>query len=258
MRTNTLKEKLRRGEPAVGAFCNIPSPAIAELLGLLGLDFIIVDCEHSAITPETAEHMYRAAETRGLSTVTRIGENTQQVIQKYLEAGTQGVQIPLVNTVAEARRVVDAVKYPPLGKRGLAGSRPSDFGLTNMAAYVEQANRETLVCVQIETQEAVDNFPEVVKLPHIDVCFFGPSDLSAALGLPGQTRHPEVLAIIERLGRLTIEAGKVAGTIARDREDYARWREQGFLYLCTGVSGFLARGVQEYLKDVREVEAARG
>ncbi len=252
MRPNALKEKLRRGQPAIGAFCPIPSPDAAEIMGILGMDFIIVDCEHGPMTPETATHMFRAAESRGLSTMTRVGENSQQVIQKYLDAGTQGIQIPLVNTVEQARQVVDAARYPPLGKRGLAGNRPSDYGLADLTDYVRRSNEETIVCVQIETQEAVTNMPAILEMPEIDIVFFGPTDFSTALGVPGQTRHPEVIALIERLGRQVIQSGKVAGTLARDATELKRWKQQGFLYLCTGVPALLARGIREHLADARE------
>lgn len=259
MRKNIMKEKLKAGEPVVGVFNNIQVPTAVEILGLLGMDFVIVDAEHTSVTPETAENLYRAAELRGLSTVTRIGENSQQVIQKFLDAGSQGVLIPLVNTRSDAQRVVDSVKYPPIGKRGLAGSRAAQWGLAgDTAEYVRAANEETLVAVQVETTEAVQNFKDIVSLPHIDVIFFGPADISSSMGFPGQTRHPQVLALIERLGKETLAAGKAAGTIARDVNDYRYWRERGFQWLCTGTSALLARGIQGFLGEIRQYEKGRG
>ena len=130
MRKNEMKAKLKAGEPVIGVFHNIQVPSAVEILGLVGLDFVIIDAEHTSVTPETAENLYRAAELRGMSTTTRIGENTQQVIQKFLDAGSQGVVIPMVNTREDAQRVVDASKYPPIGKRGLAGSRSANWNIT--------------------------------------------------------------------------------------------------------------------------------
>ena len=250
MRKNRMKERLKAGEVVVGAFNTLHAPAVLEILGLVGLDFVIVDAEHSPVTPETAENLYRAAELRDLSLVTRIGENSQQVIQKFLDAGSPGVLIPLVNTRGEAQSVVDAVKYPPVGKRGLAGTRSAEWGLTSsMADYVKEANQETLVAVQVETLESVKNFDEIASLDHIDVIFFGPSDISSSLGYPGELRHPEVLSLIERLGKETVKAGKAAGTIARDGSECKYWKDRGFQWLCTGVSGFLTQGTRSYLKD---------
>lgn len=258
MQKNLMKEKLKRGEVVIGAFSNIHAPAAIEILGLVGLDFVIIDAEHTSVTPETAENLYRAAELHGVTPVTRIGENTQQVIQKFLESGSQGVLIPLVNTREEAQRVVNAVKYPPIGKRGLAGSRAADWGMFKggMAEYVRYANEQTWIAVQVETMDAVKNFDSIASLEHIDCIFFGPSDLSANLGYPGQTRHPEVVAIIDALGKKTIEAGKVAGTIVRDLEDYKYWVDRGFQWACTGVSSFLAQGARSYIEPLRKYKTS--
>ncbi len=258
MRENVLKRKLKAGEPVVGVFNDVQSPSVVEVLGLLGLDFAIMDAEHSTLMPDVAENLYRAAELRGLSTVTRIGENAPQVIQKFIDAGSQGVLIPMVNTVEEAERVIAAVKYPPIGKRGLAGPRAADYGLGDPTAdYVRLANEETLIALQIETTEAVENFEEIVALEHVDVLFFGPSDLSSSLGYPGQTRHPEVLELIERLTAQTVAMGKAAGTITRDVDDYAYWRERGVQWMASGTNPMLSRGVRGFLDDIRAHEESR-
>ena len=257
MRKNLMKQKLRRGEVCVGAFSNLHHAAVVELMGLVGLDFIILEGEHSSLTPEMAEHLYRAAELREITAVTRIGENSQQVIQKFLDSGCPGVLIPLVNTGEEAQRVVDSVKYPPVGKRGLAGSRATEYGLVQggMVEHVRTSNEETFIAVQVETPQAVDNFEEILSVDHVDCIFFGPGDLSSNLGIHGQTRHPEVLSIIEGLGRRTVEAGKVAGTIVRDLEDYKRWVDLGFQWVCSAVSQFLVEGARSYLEPLRNYKA---
>jgi 4-hydroxy-2-oxoheptanedioate aldolase len=252
-RQNSMKQRLRKGETLVGAFSTLHLPALVELLGLLGMDFVIVDGEHSGLTAETAEELYRAAELRRISCVTRIGENHPQVIQKFLDSGALSVMIPLVNTPEDARRAVDAVKYPPIGKRGLAASRASDWGLLpgGLAEHVKTSNQETFIAIQVETQQAVERFPEILAIEHVDLIFFGPSDLSSTLGLPGQTTHPEVLSRIERLGQQARAAGKATGTIARTAEEYHYWRERGFQWLCTGVNNLFASGVHHYLKGIK-------
>jgi 4-hydroxy-2-oxoheptanedioate aldolase len=254
IRTNALRERLRRGETLAGAFVNVFAPELIELCGLSGLDFVILDGEHAALTPETAAQLYRAAEVHKLPCVTRIGVNHPQVIQQYLESGALSVLIPLVNTPEDARRAVDAVKYPPLGKRGLAPSRVSDWGLLpgGLSEHVERSNRETLVAVQIETQEAVGNFERIMTVEGVDVVFFGPSDLSASLGLAGQPDHPRVVSLIEELSRSALQAGKVVGTIARTREEVRFWRDRGFRWLCTGITQLLTRGIEGYLEGFRE------
>ncbi|MFQ5860289.1 MAG: HpcH/HpaI aldolase/citrate lyase family protein [Dehalococcoidia bacterium] len=258
MRNNPLKEKLGRGEAVIGAFGNILSPTVVEILGLVGLDFLTLDAEHTAMSPETCEELCRAAELRGVTAVTRVGENSQQVIQKFLDAGSMGVFVPIINTRKEAQRVVDAVKYPPAGKRGLAGTRAAEWGLTApLGEYVQTANRETLVGIQVETREGFENFPEILSVEGIDVILFGPTDISAALGMPGKLNDPAVRELIERLGQETIAAGKHAGTLTRTAEEAIYWRERGFQWLATGVTTLLISGAQRFLQGIREHQASR-
>lgn len=251
---NALREKLRQGKPAIGAFFSNVSANVAEMLGVMGLDFIIVDCEHSPMTPESAEGIYRASQLYGMTAITRIGENSQQHILKYLDAGSEGVQVPLVNTAQDAQNVVAAVKYPPAGKRGMAGPRLAAYGRIPLGEFSRQWNEEGLICIQIETQEAITNFAEINAVPGVDIVFFGPTDLSMSLGHPGETSHPEVVSVIERLGKQVIDSGKVAGTIVGNVEQYRRFRGQGFLYCATGVTGFLARGAREHMAELAEYE----
>jgi 4-hydroxy-2-oxoheptanedioate aldolase len=255
VRKNPVKAKLKRGEPVIGILNNIQHPVVIEVLALAGIDFVILDGEHTTLSPETAEHMYRACELRGIIPITRIGENTQQVIQKFMDAGSMGVFMPLINNKEEAARVVASVKYPPIGRRGLAGSRAADFGMgMPLGDYVRMANEETLITIQIETRDSFKNFSEIISLEQVDAVFFGPNDISTSLGYPGQARHPEVLELIERLGKEAIAAGKAAATISRNIEDYKYWRERGFLWFSTGPSQLLARGTEEYLAEIADYE----
>lgn len=252
---NLAKDKLRGGQPIVGAFCNIPSPAATEILGLLGFDFVIVDGEHGIPDLETCEHMFRAAEVANITPLVRIAINQQQNILRYLDAGAMGVMIPMVNSGAEARAVVNAVKYPPTGTRGLAGVRAAAYGITKpLGEYVQWANQETMVIVQIETKQALQNAGEIAAVDGVDVVFMGPTDLSSSLGMPGQGTHPEVLAVIEKAGKQAQAAGRAAGTIARDPAAYLHWRKLGFQYLCTGVTNFMVVGAKAYLEGCRQQE----
>ena len=255
MRENSLLKKLQEGRGVAGAFCSIPSPSVVEILGLAGMDFVIVDSEHSPILPLDAENMYRAAELTGIVPITRIGENSQQVIQKFLDAGTMGIQIPLVDTGEDAKKVVDAARYPPKGKRGLAGSRAASYGLAEpMDQYVETANKQIIVIVQVETVLALENIEEISGVEGVDIVFMGPGDLSSSFGIHGQTRHPDVLKRIEEAGNVVQKAGKIAGTLGRDIEEYAYWRDRGFQYLCTKTPGLLGGATRNYLTPFRDYE----
>lgn len=249
MRENSFKKRLRNGEILLGAFSTIHNPAIVEIMALKGMDFVILDGEHSSLSPELAESQYRAAELRDIGCVTRISEINQQHFQKYLDSGANSVLVPLVNSKADAQVVVDAVKYPPAGKRGLAASRASDWGFAEggISEHAASANEETFIAVQIETLQAAEQLEEIASLDEIDMLFFGPSDLSSALGIAGQTMHPEVITLIEELSERAKAAGKMTGTIARDGEQIKHWRDRGFQFLCTGVNNLLASGIDAYL-----------
>ncbi|MEX2431200.1 MAG: aldolase/citrate lyase family protein [Dehalococcoidia bacterium] len=255
---NCLRPKLGEGRPVVGCFVNVESPAIVEILGLCGVEFVVVDAEHNPILAHDSINYYRAAESAGIPAITRIGENSQQVIAKYMDVGCAGVMMPMVNSAEDAKRVVDAVKYPPMGTRGLAGVRAAGYGLDGpLAAHVEQANENSTVVVQIETMQAVERADEIIATEGVDVVFLGPTDLSVALGVHGQTRHPKVLETIEALTKKINAAGKMAGTIARDAQDYAYWRDRGMGFFLTGASNLLAAGAKEYVESIKAVEEGR-
>lgn len=253
MRKNLTKEKIRQGKIAFGVFVPLWSPSIVEIMGYLGFDYVIIDAEHSPVTPESCEHMVRAADCVNVTPIVRIAVNVRQNILRYLDTGALGVLMPQINTAAEAAEVVQAVKYPPVGKRGLASMRADSFGLTaTLGEYVEVANRETLVITQVETVEAVANIKEIVHVPGVDMIFIGPNDLSSAMGYPGQKKHPEVQRTIEYLVKEIHGAGKAAGTVAYDLETLNLCKERGFEFITYNVIPMLKRAGEEYLKFARE------
>ncbi|MFC2016351.1 HpcH/HpaI aldolase/citrate lyase family protein [Chloroflexota bacterium] len=253
MRKNQAKEKLINGGTIYGVFCNFYSPMIVELIGHIGFDFVLVDAEHGPAEVESCEHMVRAAESAGIPIFIRVAMNIRQNILRYLDIGAQGVQLPMVNTRTEAEAVVQAVKYPPQGRRGLAAMRAADYGLKmSLKDYARMANQEILVVVQIETVEAMNNLDELLTVEGIDVFFIGPTDLSTSMGYVGQANHPEVQATIERLVREIHAAGKVAGTVAYDNEALTKAKERGFQYVVHNVIPMMAKSGREYLVLARD------
>lgn len=250
MRKNTLKQKLNDGRPTVGAFVNWPSPAMVETLGWMGMDFVIIDCEHGPMDYETTEHMIRAADLSGITPVIRIGMNMQQHIQRYMDAGAQGVLIPLVNSRDDAQRVVDSVKYPPIGKRGAFAGRSAFFGQTDQAAYFKEANDETFVALQIETPQALENQDEIINTEHADLIFLGPGDLSLNLGHAGQPAHPEVVQLITDLTKKVRDAGKHAGTISADGQAAKQWWDAGINWHVTSTNRLFIAGARGYFDDM--------
>lgn len=252
MRKNVVKGKIKAGEPALGAFVNFYSPAVVEVCGYAGLDFVIVDAEHGPMCPQSVEEMIRAANVVSITPIVRIAENTQQNILRYLDAGALGVQMPMINTRADAELAVRSVKYYPQGRRGLAGMRAAAYGLAySLGEYVQQANQETMVVTHVETMEAVENLPQVLEVEGIDVVFIGPTDLSQAMGYPGRPQEPAVQEMIDRLIRQILASGKAVGTIVRDGEQARRLIDRGVLYLANTGVNLLASSIRQFCQAAR-------
>lgn len=251
-RVNEVKAKLNSGEAVVGSFCNLPSAEAVELLGWAGFDFVIIDAEHGPQSPEMVAHMVRGAEASGTTPLVRVATNEPQNILRYLDTGAQGLQVPMVNGPTDAQRAVAAALYPPHGRRGLAGVRAAGFGLReSVADYAASANDEMLVIVQIETMEALVNRDAILGVPGIDVVFFGATDLSSSMGIPGQTRDERVVNAIAEAGKAVMDAGLVAGTIVGTAEQAVEWQERGFRYIATNFASLAGRAMQAFVEGAK-------
>jgi 2-keto-3-deoxy-L-rhamnonate aldolase RhmA len=247
MKPNKMKAKIQTGQPALGVSVMFPSPQIVEMIGALGFDWVLLDCEHGAIGVESIELLVMAAEASGITPIVRPPSKNAVDILRVLDRGALGVQVPHVNTADDARAVIEAVKYHPLGKRGLAAStRPANYGLGLTAAeYVAQVNRETLICVQLETGEALSNINEILKVEGIDVFFVGPSDLAQSMGFPGRTDAPIVQEMIRATLNAIVAAGKAAGSTGPD-DAIADYLKRGCRYVYTHVPRLLAAGAAAF------------
>ena len=248
---NNMKAKIKAGEPVFGISIMFPSPHLVEIIGLLGFDWVLIDCEHGSMTAESVEMLALAAERHGMAPIVRPEVNRPDLITKYLDRGCMGVQIPHVITRADAEAAVRAVKFAPEGMRGLArGTRAGDYGLLGDGPEMVKAlNDETLVCVQIEDREALGNLDEILEAEGVDVFFVGPSDLSQSLGHPGDRDHPEVKAAIEQAFQQIHAAGKASGTPG-EAAAAAEHVKQGILYHYTHSQNLIASSGRAYLKAV--------
>lgn len=248
---NPMKQKLLAGEPAFGVSVMFPSPHIVDIVGRLGFDWVLIDCEHGSIGIESVELMVMAAETAGVTPIARPSVNTYEAIGQLMDRGVMGVQAPHVNTADDARRAVEAVKYHPLGERGLAaGVRSASYGYgMSMSEYAEHANNETLVCVQLEEAEAVRNVNEIVQVPGVDVFFVGPSDLSQSLGYPGRPDAPEVRHAMDTVFATIAATGKISGS-AGNTQAIERYLDQDVTYLYTHLTTLLSTSAETFFNEV--------
>jgi len=252
MKRNRMKEKLRAGEPVYGVSVMIPSPQIVEMIGAAGFDWVLLDCEHGTLTLESVELMAMAAEACGITAIARPATRAPEHILQVLDRGVMGVQVPHVNTAEDARQVVAAVKYHPLGNRGLAaGTRAAVYDSHGtLADYVKAANEATLIAVQIEEQAALDHVDELLTVADIDVFFVGPSDLSQSMGHPGNPKAPAVAAAIDGAFRKMVAAGRTPGTPAT-AENVRELQGKGVRYLYTHLPRLLAGSAKAYLAAAR-------
>ena len=203
MRTNQVKEKLKRGEPALGAWLSLPNVPSARIMARLGFDWLVVDMEHSAQNATLmADMVATIADAGTCAPMVRIPTNSVEWFKWALDAGAWGVVVPMVNTRAEAQQAVDLAKYPPRGNRSIGGAfGPYGFGITDWPSYARTANDEIIVTVQIESAAALQNLDDILSVPGIDVAFVGPNDLHAQIGLTPSSdgAEPEFMDALERI-----------------------------------------------------------
>ena len=248
MKKNRMKEKLRAGEPVYGVSVMIPSPQIVEMVGAFGFDWVLLDCEHGTLTLESVELMAMAAEACGVTAIARPTTRSPEHILQVLDRGVMGVQVPHVNSARDAREVIAAVKYHPLGNRGLAaGTRAAVYDAHGtLADYVRAANEATLIAVQLEEQAAIDNIDELLAVDGIDVFFIGPSDLSQSMGHPGNPKAPAVARAIDESFRKMVAARRTPGTPAV-AESVREVLDKGVRYIYTHLPRLLASSAKAYL-----------
>ncbi len=253
VRTNTLKAKLAGGEVVYGPFMNCSYGAFIEVVGLAGFDFAIIDSEHGPLSMETAEDLCRAGQGAGLAPIVRVRANEPSLIQRALDIGSAGVQVPQIETRADAEAVVRSAKYAPLGARGLSYyTRAGNYVLGGTEGVTDALNREQIVIVHVEGVRGLENLDEILEVEGIDVVFLGPYDLSQSFGIPGQVNDPRVIRGMEEATAKIRAAHKWAGTFAADAPTAARWVDAGVQYISLGVDvGIFGAACQALLAQVK-------
>jgi 4-hydroxy-2-oxoheptanedioate aldolase len=243
--TNSLKDKLAAGHRTTIVAPYATSAGLVELLGHYGFDGVFLDCEHGPAGWEEVEHMVRAAEVAGYSSVVRVQANDAATITRALDRGAGGIQVPHINTAADAAAVVQHAKYAPIGHRGWSGWRGA-YGV-DPTDYARQANASTLVAVMLEEVEALENLREILEVDHVDVFFVAPGDLAQSMGLPGQTSHPTVQRAIDDALRQINSAGRVSGTLTSPGT-LDHYMDLGVLFLYVGLQSLLEPASRDFVR----------
>lgn len=202
----TLKQKLANRERVFGGWVSYREPAIAETFANAGLDFIAIDMEHTTITTDEANRIITGVQSEGVVCLPRPVSHNNDYIKPMLDAGADGMIIPMVNTRAEAEEQVRLQKFPPLGQRSFGVNRAHGYGF-EFKPYINTWNDSGIFVIQVESITAVKNIEELVKVTELDAVMVGPYDISGSLGVPGETNHPKVREAAKRVVEVCAEAG---------------------------------------------------
>lgn len=243
-----LRKKLAQKEPAFGLWVTSEAPAVTEVAGLLGIDWICIDMEHGYLDYRAIAGHLMAARGTDMTVLVRPPSHALEATKRALDLGAHGVILPLVNEAKEIRAAHDHFYYPPVGRRGIGGERSVKWGL-DLQDYVRRANDELLFIPMIETQQAYDNLDEILAADRVEAVFLGPGDLSASRGAVGAWEGPGVaemnLAIVSRAAARQIRAG----VVARDTAEALQRVQEGFGMVSLGSDiGLMIREAQSMLK----------
>ena len=250
MRTNTTKAKLAEGKVVYGAIVSRFAPDVVEIFGAINFDFVMIDCEHGPMNLDQVEHMVRAAESFGITPISRIPNHEESTILRFLDRGVQGVIVPHINTREDAESVAQSARYYPDGRRGMAGSgRAHDYGMGG-ADSTGWVNSQVLVIPMCEETEAVGNLDDILSVPGVDIVHVAASDLGQSMGNPGREKVRGLMSqVIPRIR----SAGKgcgAGGNSPADAAGVAEFINLGANFITVSSQGLLRLAGQDFLKRV--------
>ena len=252
---NTLKQKLENGQRPIGIFFDTASEYLMECTGRTGIDFVIIDNEHSPIEAETSARLIRAAENAGVTPLCRVREISRPAILKLLDVGAQGLIIPNVHSVQQVKDIISYARYYPIGQRGFCPSRKDGWGFDGLGSVPETMrhfNGETLLFPQCETAEALDIIEDICAVDGVDGIFVGPFDLSISMGMPGQFDAPEFQAAITRIVAACRAAGKYCMFFTGTADGVVDGFRRGFDAMAYSLDAALfIQGVKRDVEDIR-------
>jgi 2-keto-3-deoxy-L-rhamnonate aldolase RhmA len=250
IRPNRVKEKLAAGQTVLSV-SGLESPNLIDLMGPVGLDAVWIEAEHGPVDFGHIPDLTRACDLWGITSVVRVNEVGYGPIYRTLDLGAQGICVPHIDTADDARRFVEAAKFPPIGRRGMFTSRQA-HGVDD---YLQIANDHTLVIALIEDVRAIQNLDEILEVDHIDVFFVAPSDLAASMGFIGQVSHPKVQETLETTLKRIMGAGRTAGTTLFGNQNGEHYAAMGVRFLAASAQPWIAAGVTGLKQRIAEAVA---
>ena len=247
-----LKQRLKNGETLNGCWLNLGSALTAEIVGLSGFDWVLIDLEHGSGTEKEVIQQLQALENSPTAAIVRVESSDAARISRVMDMGAEGVMCPKINNATEAKKVINGLHYPPFGNRGVAKMvRATAFGL-DFQKYYDQAKENILGVIQIETLDALNNLDEIAALEGVDVLFIGPADLSMEMGIFGQFDNPIFLEAVDKIVNVATKAGKVTGILFFNPDDYKKYHNMGIKFIACGADAtFVAEGARNMAKKLK-------
>lgn len=238
---NKTKAILKNGGIAMGHFVlEFATPGIGQMLANAGCDFAIFDMEHSSLTQENIRWSILSAKAAGVTPLVRVPYTEYFFMSRALDAGAEGVMVPRVETRDQTLKIVDSMKYPPEGNRGVAfGIAHDDYKGGDMGALAKRENKETLVIVQTETAKSVENVDEILSVEGVDVAWIGQADMTTSLGIPGKYDHPAFLKAFDRILNACEKYGVALGFLPLSVEEAYRMVDKGVRCIAYSADIFL-------------------
>jgi 2-dehydro-3-deoxyglucarate aldolase/4-hydroxy-2-oxoheptanedioate aldolase len=253
MRENRVKSALKAGQTVIGVGLTIAAnPNVVRVMANAGYDFLFIDLEHTLISPENLTVLVQMARACGISPIARVQDTEYHLIANILDSGADGVIVPRVETRTQAERIIAASKFPPLGVRGCGTSAPLDYRPEPWQQALPWLNEQSLVAVQVESTQSIENLPDILQVAGVDLVVIGPMDLSISLGVPGEFTHPKLVEAMERVLAIGQAHQVPVGTVMGNPEILKPWWEKGMRFFSCGSDvGFLMSGA------ARDVQAMR-
>lgn len=228
-----IKQRLAAGESLLGTMTNILShPDLPKIFQASGLDFFIVDCEHGCYEYGDVAAMISVAKEVGIAAIVRVPGPLREPVLRFMEMGADGLMLPNTDTAADARKLIEYAKYSPMGRRGMSMMRGHNryIKVDDPVAYMDRANRDTLMIAQIESPESVENIDEILAVDGIDIAFMGPNDLCNNLGVTGNQQSPIFLECVDKVIRACQRAHKHSGTHGMNTDILKHWEAEGMRF----------------------------
>ncbi|MHB8108398.1 MAG: HpcH/HpaI aldolase family protein [Syntrophorhabdaceae bacterium] len=251
----SLKKKLQSGDVTIGSWITLGHHSIPEIMARAGFDWLTVDMEHSAIDFDEAQKMIQVIDLCGVTPLVRVGDNDRLLIKRAMDAGSHGVIVPMVNSRDDALKAVSAVKYPPLGTRGVGLARAQGYGYS-FEEYRRWLAEESIVVVQIEHIAAVENLEDILNVEGVDAFIVGPYDLSGSLGVPGEFENARVIEALEEITRVSKKMKARAGyhVVQPDPSQVIQKINEGYVFIAYSVDFlFLGESCRNGLRDIRKM-----